>query len=130
MISGIKKQIIIIFSIFVASIVLMPVSYANNGVNSNTNVTTQETLSSDFYNRDTTKLTHKKTKNEKKQVMSKFIHSMLLVFGSCLAISFLLLLYKKLSQPKIVPTRDIDISKDLNTPQTIEDATKFFIEKF
>lgn len=69
-------------------------------------------------------------KSEIKHVLGKFFKTMLLVIGSCIAIFILLLGYKKLKAPKNITQSDIDIHKNLNSPETIEEATKFFIEKF
>ena len=55
---------------------------------------------------------------------------MLLVLGSCIIIYLVLLGYKRLNNPKALNISNIDIQKNLNSPETIEEATKFFIEKF
>lgn len=69
-------------------------------------------------------------KSEIKHVLGKFLKTMLLVIGSCIAIFILLLGYKKLKTPKTLNQNNIDVHKNLNSPETIEEATKFFIEKF
>ncbi len=69
-------------------------------------------------------------KREIKHVLGKFLKTMLLVIGSCLAIFLLLLGYKKIKSPKVIIQNNIDIQKNLNSPETIDEATKFFIEKF
>lgn len=74
--------------------------------------------------------TEKEKKDEAGNVLKKFLISMCWVGGSCLAIFLILLAYKKLKSAKLVSTAERDISKNLNSPETIEDATKFFIEKF
>ena len=69
-------------------------------------------------------------KSELKHVLGKFLKTMLLVIGSCIAIFILLLGYKRLKAPKAINHSDIDVRKNLNSPETIEEATRFFIEKF
>lgn len=69
-------------------------------------------------------------KSELKHVLGKFLKTMLLVIGSCIAIVLLLLGYKRLKAPKTINHSDIDVHKNLNSPETIEEATRFFIEKF
>lgn len=69
-------------------------------------------------------------KNEAKNVLSRFTKSMLLVAGSCLAIYLVLLGYKRLKGAKLINTQQVEISKNLTSPETIEEATKLFIEKF
>ena len=73
---------------------------------------------------------NKEDKNEVKTVLTKFLITMLWVGGSCLVIFLLLYAYKNLKKSKIVNQGHIDIAKNLNSPESIEDATKFFIEKF
>ena len=68
--------------------------------------------------------------SEIKHVLSKFLKTMLLVLGSCIIIYLVLLGYKRLKSPKALNISNIDIQKNLNSPETIEEATKFFIEKF
>lgn len=70
-------------------------------------------------------------KSEAKNVLSKFMHSMLLVGGSCVVIFLLLLAYRRFKNNKVVnPNIIVDIEKNLNTPETVEEATRFIIEKF
>lgn len=74
--------------------------------------------------------TEKEKKNEAGSVLKKFFISMCWVGGSCLVIFLILLAYKRLKTAKLVNSAEIDITKNLNSPETIEEATKFFIEKF
>ena len=69
-------------------------------------------------------------RHEIKILLKKFGVSMSWVAGSCVVIFLMLLSYKRLknSQQKIVINQDI--SKNLNSPETLDEATKFFIEKF
>ena len=67
---------------------------------------------------------------EAKIVLKKFLKSMLLVAGSCAAIFLLLLLYRKTRKNNRAAKQPVDISKNLNSPESIDAATKFFIEKF
>lgn len=69
-------------------------------------------------------------KSEGKKVFTKFLISMFWVAGSCIAIFLILLAYKKLKGTKLGQTKHIDISKNLNSPDTVDEAIKFFIEKF
>lgn len=69
-------------------------------------------------------------KTEKNNVLSKFLVSMLWVAGSCFAIFLILLAYKRLTETSIGQTKNTDVSKNLNSPETVDDAVKFFIEKF
>ena len=73
---------------------------------------------------------HKEDRNEAKNVLTKFLITMLWVGGSCLVIFLILYAYKNLKKSNIVNHGQIDIAKNLNSPESIEDATKFFIEKF
>jgi len=68
--------------------------------------------------------------NEIRHVFSKFLKSMMLVAGSCFVIFLILALFKNSKSTKNSPKRNIDIQKDLNSPETIDAAVKFFIEKF
>ena len=70
------------------------------------------------------------SKSEIKHVLGKFLKTMLLVLGSCIIIYFALLGYKKFKSPTSLNNNDVDVKKNLNSPKTIEEATKFFIEKF
>lgn len=122
--TGLRQKLLnITGTLFLAFVLSMPVSYAENteqvDVFQTNNV--QETL---------TTLPSKNDNSEAKHVFGKFGHTMLLVAGSCLLVLLVLSLYKKLTTSKTLQTREIDIKKDLNSPETIEDATKFFIEKF
>ena len=75
-----------------------------------------------------------KTKIEKsteiKRVFAKFLKAMLLVGGSGVILFIVLYTYKRIKRN---PNRghSIDnIEKNLNTPETVDEATKFVIEKF
>ena len=52
------------------------------------------------------------------------------VFLSIIVILAVLLVYKKLGNTRNIKTNREDISKNLNSPETVEEATRFFIEKF
>lgn len=67
---------------------------------------------------------------EGETVLKKFLKSMLFVAGSGTAIFLLLLLYRRTRKINHVKQSPPDISKNLNSPETIDAATKFFIEKF
>lgn len=69
-------------------------------------------------------------KSEFKSVIKKFALSMSWVLLSIIVIWGILLAYKKLGSNKLVKTQKEDISKNLNSPETVEEATRFFIEKF
>ncbi len=69
-------------------------------------------------------------KTEAKNVLKKFFKSMLLVCGSSIVIVLLLIAYKRFKNSSIANPHYVDIEKNLNTPETVEDATKFVIEKF
>lgn len=73
---------------------------------------------------------NKKEKSESQNVLVKFFITMLWVAGSCGAIFLALLAYKKLSGASFVDPKHREIAKNLNSPETIDDAAKFFIEKF
>lgn len=69
--------------------------------------------------------------NELRHVFKKFLVSMGLVGASCLVLYILLNMYKKFhSTQDKTPQETIDVAKNLTTPDTIDEATKFFIEKF
>lgn len=68
--------------------------------------------------------------NELKHVLKKFLIAMALVGGSCAVLYFVLSAYKRISVANDTEREEIDVSKNLTTPETIDDATKFFIEKF
>ncbi len=71
------------------------------------------------------------TKSELKHVLKKFVFAMSLVGGSCLILYFALRTYKRLKeQEDTTDTYIVDVTKDLTTPDNIDDATKLFIEKF
>lgn len=72
----------------------------------------------------------KKEKKESQNVLVKFLITMLWVAGSCGAIFLILLAYKKLSGAKFANPKQIETAKNLNSPETEEEAAKFFIEKF
>lgn len=74
--------------------------------------------------------TEKDKKNEASHVFWKFLQSMLWVAGSCGAIYIVLLAYKRFKKTNFVNPRDIQIEKNLNSPETVEEATRFVIEKF
>lgn len=71
-------------------------------------------------------------KSELVHVLKKFATSMGLVVGSCAILYFALRTYKRFKEQETgeEETYLVDVTKDLTTPETIEDATKFFIEKF
>jgi len=70
------------------------------------------------------------SKQEAKHVFGKFFQTMLLVAGSCVAIFLLLIFYKNITTKNKTTKRNIAIEKDLETPETLDDAIKLFIEKF
>lgn len=69
---------------------------------------------------------------EKKQVFNKFLVSMLWVFGSCFLIIACLLLYKKIASKNNdeVVMIEPDISQNLTSPDTVDEAAEFVIKKF
>ncbi len=69
-------------------------------------------------------------KSELKKVFSKFLKAMVLVCGSGIVLFVLLYAYKRMKNKSTVSNSVGDIEKNLNTPETIDDATKFVIEKF
>lgn len=70
-------------------------------------------------------------KSELSHVLKKFAISMGLVGGSCLILYIALNTYKRFKdQENNTETYLVDVTKDLTTPETIDEATKFFIEKF
>lgn len=70
-------------------------------------------------------------KSELKHVLKKFALSMSLVGGSCLVLYFALKTYKRFKEEEEAgQPYPVDTEKCLNTPETIEEATKLFIEKF
>lgn len=74
--------------------------------------------------------TNVEKKTEAKNVFGKFLTSMLWVGGSCFVIFFLLFAYKRLKNAPVINPLQTEIEKNLNTPDTVEEATKFVIEKF
>lgn len=68
--------------------------------------------------------------NELKHVLKKFLVAMAMVGGSCLALYFILSTYKRVKSQNQPEPQSIDVSKNLTTPDNIEEATKLFIEKF
>lgn len=68
--------------------------------------------------------------NELKHVLKKFLVAMALVGGSCLVLYFILSTYKRLKTAQQDEPVNIDVSKNLTTPDTIDEATRLFIEKF
>lgn len=72
-----------------------------------------------------------KSKSEIKHVLKKFAIAMAAVGGSGIILYLALRTYKRFREKEEnIETCCIDIKKDLSTPETIEDATKLFIEKF
>ncbi len=69
-------------------------------------------------------------KAETRIVLKKFLKSMLLVAGSCAGIFLILLIYKRARTPRAIKSTQADISKNLNSPESVDEAVKFFIEKF
>ena len=71
------------------------------------------------------------TKSELKHILKKFAISMSLVGGSGIILYYALRTYKRFKeQEEINEPCPIDVDKSLTTPETVEDATKLFIEKF
>lgn len=114
-----NKVIFIIFFICMSfsTLAIGNIAYGNTTINQ-PNVNTENTNAS------------LKPRNEGKNVLKRFFITMLWVGGSCVAIFLILLAYKKLNSTKLGQTRQIDISKNLNSPDTTDEAIKFFIEKF
>lgn len=70
-------------------------------------------------------------KQEGKIVLGKFFITMLWVVGSSAVLFLLLLLYKKhKGGVNSVERRAISKEQDLNSPVTVDEAVKLFIEKF
>lgn len=125
----IKQRIIkIIITPFILATLLMPVCYAENSHDAlgSRIVTVEQTFEDENISSKAVTKRHK----EAKHVFAKFLHTLLLVGGSCIVIYILLGLYKKYSSRKKQILRNIDVTKDLESPETIEDAIKLFIEKF
>lgn len=110
-----KKALLTLFIVTIAIFNSAQISYSNN-VQDNSNKVRAKTESV--------------KKSEAQTVWLKFLKSMLLVVGSCGAIFLLLLAYKKIKRTPVIGISEIDIEKNLNSPETVEDATKFVIEKF
>ena len=110
-------SIIFFFCITFSTMTVASIAYADTTVNQ-PNVNVEKTNTS------------LKPRNEGKNVLKRFFITMLWVGGSCIAIFLILLAYKKLNSTKLGQTRQIDISKNLNSPDTTDEAIKFFIEKF
>ena len=71
------------------------------------------------------------TKQENKNVLGKFFVTMGWVAGSCVVIYLLLLAYKRRTAAKYAPNEQIqDMSLNLDSPQSIDDAVDFVIKKF
>ena len=121
--TGMKTKLLRIVAIsFIACNFCMPVTFSNEIAETTEKVSVVE--ENIVVNSDT------KNKDEIKHVANKFGHTMLLVLGASLTIILLLMIYKRITSPKTVTKRQTDIAKDLESPETIEDATRFFIEKF
>lgn len=121
--TGMKTKLLRIVAIsFIACNLYMPVTFSNEIAETTEKVSVVE--ENIVVNSDT------KNKDEIKHVANKFGHTMLLVLGASLTIILLLMIYKRITSPKTVTKRQTDIAKDLESPETIEDATRFFIEKF
>ena len=121
--TGRKTKLLRIVAIsFIACNLCMPVTFSNEIAETTEKVSVVE--ENIVVNSDT------KNKDEIKHVANKFGHTMLLVLGASLTIILLLMIYKRMTSPKTVTKRQTDIAKDLESPETIEDATRFFIEKF
>lgn len=71
-------------------------------------------------------------KKEKKHVLNKFMLSMMWVCGSCVVILGSLLLYKrfKTGREDEKTGNEPDISQNLISPVTIDEAAEFVIKKF
>lgn len=75
-----------------------------------------------------------KTKTEKQtefsSIINKFAKSMALVIGSCICIYGLLLFYKRFKTNNNKNNEESCLAKNLNSPETTDEAIKFVIEKF
>jgi hypothetical protein len=75
-----------------------------------------------------------KTKVEKESelqnVFKRFLKTMLWVAGSVVGLYFVLLILKKFSTTKVSVEPEIDLDKNLASPETVDDATQFVIKKF
>ena len=68
---------------------------------------------------------------ELKHVLAKFAIAMSVVGGSCLVLYLGLRTYKRFKDKEDnTQISYIDVNKNLYTPETIDEATKLFIEKF
>ena len=69
---------------------------------------------------------------EKKHVLNKFFVTMLWVCGSCFVIFSGLLLYKRFKDKRWEEhlSPEPDISQNLNSPDTLDEAAEFVIKKF
>ena len=107
-----NKLISISFLCLIAIMLLIPPSFAAN---------TQDILKP-------------KTKIEKKSelhnVFARFLKTMAWVLGSAFGLYVILLICKKFTNNPVTINTNIDLDKNLTSPDTIEDATKFVIKKF
>ena len=110
-----KKALLTLFILTVTVFSSAQISYSDNAQDNNSKIKAK---------------TESVKKSEAQTVWLKFLKSMLLVTGSCGTIFLLLLAYKKIKRTPVIGIKQIDIEKNLNTPETVEDATKFVIEKF
>lgn len=128
--TGMKQNINkAISTLFILTTLLMPVCFANEDTTKDQQtqiIPVEQITQEQSIQLKQTKKTHK----EAKHVLGKFIHTLMLVGGSCIAIFVLLTIYQRFSNRQNKPVHNIDISKDLESPETIEDAVKLFIEKF
>lgn len=72
---------------------------------------------------------HTSKKTELKNVLKKFGKAMSLVCVSGIGLFMVLTIYRKATRRRN-NTSLVDLDKTLTSPDTIEDATKFVIEKF
>ena len=127
--TGIKSRIMIFMTtLFILFSLVMPVYSTETAMPIETDNGTEITQTIETKN--TNPESSVKPQKEVKNVLGKFLHVMLLVGGSALLIFLVLLMYKKLTASKQQTKRNIEIKKDLYSPETIAEATKFFIEKF
>ena len=71
------------------------------------------------------------THTELKHVVKKFAIAMSVVGCSCLILYLSLKTYKRMKEKEDnTQIVSIDVKKHLSTPETIDEATKLFIEKF
>lgn len=71
------------------------------------------------------------TKQEKKNIFGRFFITMIWVLGSCGAICGALIVYKRIKNPaNTLNEREQDISQNLTSPSTADDAIDFVIKKF